>query len=534
MIGVEDLRLGAAKQRLSAQVCIIGSGPAGLALCRALTERGVGVVLLEAGDAAPRLLEAAQWPECLQHDYKGATLGRSFGLGGTSALWGGQLLPLRPEEMRARAHCGASAWPIRHQEIAAHYALIERWVGVVSAPYNLDAMTLSDHPLAQLDWNGLAPRFSKWIPMRRRNLATAWLPGIIASGRARVVINATVQGWETVRRGDAAEVVKILARSDSDHQLEVEAPLCVICAGALESTRLALELSAKCPEGGSVNRALLGQGLQDHLSVRLGELQPRAGSRFAALFAPFFSGSTMRSLRLDLPPQLAEQEGLPAAYLHIVAEAAPNSGFAAVRDTLRSLQAHELRRAVGHGLRGLGALPEVLELLYGRAIRRRLLFPRRARLWVNLDFEQPQQSENRLSLSEQCDASGRRRLQVRWSPPVCPARLIAVMTRQLQTCWQRNDLSAAAELKLFDAQKIAASMPDNLYDIYHPARTTRMGASAQNGVVDPDLRLFGTTNCYVLSSSVFPSMGAANPTFTLMALALRLAAHLASARARSA
>jgi choline dehydrogenase-like flavoprotein len=42
------------------------------------------------------------------------------------------------------------------------------------------------------------------------------------------------------------------------------------------------------------------------------------------------------------------------------------------------------------------------------------------------------------------------------------------------------------------------------------------------------LKVHGTSNVYVAGSSVFPSMGAANPTFTAMALALRLADHIDS------
>jgi choline dehydrogenase-like flavoprotein len=56
--------------------------------------------------------------------------------------------------------------------------------------------------------------------------------------------------------------------------------------------------------------------------------------------------------------------------------------------------------------------------------------------------------------------------------------------------------------------------------------TTRMGDSPQTGVVDRDCQVHDTGNLYVASSSVFPSGGHANPTLTVVALALRLADHL--------
>jgi choline dehydrogenase-like flavoprotein len=55
-----------------------------------------------------------------------------------------------------------------------------------------------------------------------------------------------------------------------------------------------------------------------------------------------------------------------------------------------------------------------------------------------------------------------------------------------------------------------------------------MGVSANGGVVDGNCRVFGHDNLYVAGSSVFRTGGQANPTFTIVQLALRLGDHLAS------
>jgi choline dehydrogenase-like flavoprotein len=56
--------------------------------------------------------------------------------------------------------------------------------------------------------------------------------------------------------------------------------------------------------------------------------------------------------------------------------------------------------------------------------------------------------------------------------------------------------------------------------------TTRMSANPAEGVVDPQCQVHGVANLFVAGSSVFPTVGFANPTFTIVALALRLAQHL--------
>ena len=62
----------------------------------------------------------------------------------------------------------------------------------------------------------------------------------------------------------------------------------------------------------------------------------------------------------------------------------------------------------------------------------------------------------------------------------------------------------------------------------HHIGTTRMGESADDGVVDRNLKVFDLDNLYVAGSSVFPTTGITNPTFTIITLSIRLGRHLAN------
>jgi choline dehydrogenase-like flavoprotein len=62
----------------------------------------------------------------------------------------------------------------------------------------------------------------------------------------------------------------------------------------------------------------------------------------------------------------------------------------------------------------------------------------------------------------------------------------------------------------------------------HHMGTTRMSADPRTGVVDEHCRVHSVDNLYIAGSSVFTTGGYANPTFTLLALALRLADTLRS------
>ena len=63
-------------------------------------------------------------------------------------------------------------------------------------------------------------------------------------------------------------------------------------------------------------------------------------------------------------------------------------------------------------------------------------------------------------------------------------------------------------------------------DGQHTSSTCRMGRDPTEGVVDADLKVFGTDNLYVCSNAVHPSCAAVNPTLTLVAVTLKLTDHL--------
>ena len=68
--------------------------------------------------------------------------------------------------------------------------------------------------------------------------------------------------------------------------------------------------------------------------------------------------------------------------------------------------------------------------------------------------------------------------------------------------------------------------PEDGYGGSHEMGGTKMGDTNKDSVVDKDLKVHGINNLYVLGSSIFPTAGHANPTFTICQLALRLGDHL--------
>ena len=167
---------------------------------------------------------------------------------------------------------------------------------------------------------------------------------------------------------------------------------------------------------------------------------------------------------------------------------------------------------------------DVVEMAYWRFGRRRLWIPRQAAVLLQVDIEQAPNAASRLYLADDRDAHGRRRLVVDWRISLEDLAAIRAVTRLATKRWMDCGMSAAASLDAADDQSLDDF--ESLYDVYHPTGTVRMGESRAMSVVDRDLRLWASANCYVSSTAVFPSAGSANPGFTHLALTARLARHL--------
>jgi choline dehydrogenase-like flavoprotein len=61
----------------------------------------------------------------------------------------------------------------------------------------------------------------------------------------------------------------------------------------------------------------------------------------------------------------------------------------------------------------------------------------------------------------------------------------------------------------------------------HQAGTLRFGTDPATSVLDPDCKAHGIDNLYITDASFFPSIGAVNPTLTIVANALRVGDHIA-------
>jgi choline dehydrogenase-like flavoprotein len=525
---IRDLNQAAPKDPIETDVCILGAGPVGLTLACALAKRGHRVAILEIGGATPRVAAESSALHFDRRVYRGATVGRALGLGGTSALWGGQLLPVRAADLLARTQIAAPAWPIPYSQLEPYFGALQDLLGLASSGFGLDSLRAHPHALSAMNFTDWQPRLSKWLAFGRRNFTKTLSANLRGSARIALWLNAETGRFALAKDGGKWRIRELVAASPSGGELRVQPKSLVIAGGALESARLVLELDELAGSLSPGVSEFAGRFLHDHLSLRIARVTVLDRAEFERRFAPFFEGATMRSLRMELPPEILHDHGLPALYAHFIAEAPPGSGFAVIRDLLRAAQSGDARLALDASRRLPGSLPEIARILYHRAATHRLAFADRSDFFLHVDLEQAPLPANRVYLGTSRDGA-RRDLHIDWDVDPGAPRIARCVQGFFERFWERNALGGIARLDFLDLADDARAWNHNVYDLYHPAGTTRMSADPSTGVVDTDLRIHGAANAYVVGSSVFPSLGAANPTFTAMALALRLADRLGGA-----
>ncbi len=142
-------------------------------------------------------------------------------------------------------------------------------------------------------------------------------------------------------------------------------------------------------------------------------------------------------------------------------------------------------------------------------------------LTIRAICEQAPNPQSRVFLGEQRDRFGQQRAVLDWQlselDNESAREMIKILTRE-------TGIAGLGRVKRVFPNDGFATV--DVRGSFHHMRTTRMHEDPSRGVVDANCRLHGISNLYVAGSSVFPTTGTSNPTYTILALAFRLAGHL--------
>ena len=440
-----------------------------------------------------------EFSEDVQALYSGSNLGLPYqGLdrcrlryfGGTTNHWSGWCRPLEREDLAA-AEPGGTGWPISYDELASWYGRAHQTCQLGAVDYDASALA-GRLGLPLLDTGRLRTVVYQYSAPTR--FGEVYRDELVEAADVNVLLHANVVEIGLQESADAVALLRCATLEGGS--FEVQAEHYVLACGAVENARLLLH-------GFGERLPLVGKGFMEHPHFYNGaRLLLEAGVDTAFYegrhTVDSFDGETPDGRpavvlgALALTPDRRDAEGLPAIACTMARISDPSGATGEVEAS-----------TVAAALMPTGQDDAALYKLTVRS----------AQSWM---------AESRVTLGTERDALGMPRVDLDWR--VADADVAGVL---------RSLAVLGAELARVGRGRIWTPLDGN--GSYSPRRidggchhmgTTRMAGSAQQGVVDGDGRVYGVPNLYVAGSSVFPSVGFANPTLTIVALAHRLADHL--------
>jgi len=531
---IEDLRQLARGTVIAADVCVLGAGAAGITLALELARSGLRICLAEGGGTEFEYLES-------QALYQGVNVGipiaietgRLRYLGGSTNHWGGRCAPLQDIDFRRRDWIPHSGWPLQRADLDPYYVRAQKVAGFVT-PWQSDADTLAylRDVLPPVDSKWLMPFLWHYAPPMKDAPVWKWGNAYGAelhdSSNIRALLHANFTAFSTDK--NHSRIRSMTVASLNGVSATIKASTFVLCCGGIENARL-LMLGAESNSGGFASEGgLVGRYFMQHSRgpaalVVSAERMTAVQEQFNILRG---ADGLEVEVGLALSPQAQESERLLNCSGVLQYQGDPDSGITAAQEIWRSLLAGSwgpnLGEKVGVVAEDLSGVVQALKhrVSSGHSLDREgsAVIPSRSASLL-LDLEQAPDPQSRITLAPDRDALGLRRVQADWRLGELERRTALQFTTHVAAEFARLGIGRCKlEPWLQDSR---VPMTDSLRETYHYIGTTRMADTPADGVVDSHCAVFGMENLFVAGSSVFPTAGQANPTLTIVALALRLA-----------
>jgi choline dehydrogenase-like flavoprotein len=515
---------------LQADVCIIGSGAAGITLARTFLGTSHSVLVLESGaydpDTATQQLYAGDNVGApMLSGYQPLELDqlRLRQFGGTTNHWAGWCRPLEPVDFTELPARPGTSWPFGREELD---------------PWYVQAMQVCQAGPFEYDWpywaaQGLAPPPLETDAVTSRIIQVSfptpfgefYRDELVDSENVSVGLWANVTGLRT--DGAGGRVVAADVATLDGNSLEVEARVFVVATGGMEVPRLLLASNDVRAAGLGNEHDLVGRYFMEHLEVPGGFLllwQPPAS-------LGYYDGSSFAT-----PPDRIHHQSVGVKGAHLLSdEVLRTEDLLGVEITLIPLElTNDARPDQVDGVTTL----DVAELMARMSQTR----PETV-AYVRLLAEQAPNPDSRVLLGSERDALGVPQVEVDWRPTADDRQRVRRATEVFADEVSRAGLGRlqvgvggtiidwedAIPGPLGTYQVNPADFASTDYPVgigFHHMGTARMHTDPTQGVVDAQCRVHSVENLYVAGSAVFPTSGSSTPTLTIVALALRLAAHL--------
>ncbi len=500
--------------RIDADLAIIGSGPAGISIARALAAPDFKVCIVESGGLTPEAEAQAL--------YQGENAGIPYPLdttrlrrfGGTSGHWGGFCRPLDPIDFEVRDWVPLSGWPFGREALDPYWEAAS--LAVETAPVHYEDpdywAAKTGEPMVQWRCGRFMTRFFQYSPPTR--FGERYRAELEQSPDISVLLQANVTNITALPTAAAVSHLEVQTLTGRRHR--VHAKRYVLAAGGIENARLLLLSDDVMPAGLGNQHDMVGRCFMEH--PHLGGFADIVVADLARLPRIFrdrvrVDGRDGRVCYIPSPGYLRRERRLNVSFT--MSAVADLTDDVATRADPKLGGPLDMASAARPFLTDGGRPPKPSDPAFAGV-----------RFGIGCACEAVPNPDSRVMLGTDTDALGLRRTLLDWR-----------LTEQDRRSLVANIEVLGAELAAAGIGRMRPLLADDgLWEKVvgggsHHMGTTRMSDDPNRGVVDRNCKLHGVDNLYVAGSSVFPTAGSANPTLNILALAYRLVDHLKGQRA---
>ncbi len=539
-----DLEKVQDETRFTADICIIGAGPAGITIAKELANSRLSVVLAESGSRKDDHNAVSLYEGLSIGHPVDLTTGRYRIFGGASTRWGGRCALLDPLDFEDRPWIPLSGWPVSYDQLSPFYRRAleicnfkEKWLSP-SAVYQSLGIQFPEFTygkLAPFVWRmaapELAPTFIRGITLGYRaafNFGRAYADVLEGAENIRVLHHANLVEFHADK--NATGISSARFSSLSRRTVEVLAKRFVVACSGIENARILLNLPQPLLEAAN-KYDQIGRCFAQHPrgvigTVEASQKQALALQRTFNIFVRPRRIPIQYEVGLALTEKAQRKDALLNASVALNYEADDESIWMAgkrLRDVIKRRRPLQMNFLADLATVVFGA-SSVGGNIARRWVLGREIIHKNPVIRAVIDLEQAPRPNSRISLLDERDSLGMRKAVVNWMVGDLERKTAAAFGEFLDEELRHNGMGELRKSQWLNSDEPVGGQ--HLYGNLHFIGATRMSKSARDGTVDANCRVFGIENLYMAGASVFPIGGHANPTVTIVALAVRLADHL--------
>lgn len=523
--------------------CIIGTGPAGLTLCNELLSSGKRICIIESGaqdfqKTNPKLKKVISTGEIVIKEKS-----RERGFGGTSSTWAGLSAPLDPIDF--------TRWPISYDDTLPYYKKLSTY-GFAPFEEFLPEYFEEIKKTGDFVFNPTQLEEKVFIARDPAVHFGKKFQSILTNENVDLYLESTVTKLELgSEEAGKKKLRSLFIVSPNGARKEIRANTFIVCAGGIESTKLLLLPSENHPQGVGNEFGQVGKYLMNHPKSNFGIIELSKPITNAPYIFGYLHNNFARYIGLRIREDIQMELGLLNSYIRFepMYPWTDSSGVYALITLTKRMKTFltwwknrqkgivELKDWNETGddsdaVEKRNTEPGVFFMAFTVALDLKAVIPYAIsrlrkqsvvpikKIRIRNFMEMEPSIRNTLTLGSELDIFGN------------PIPIVHTSTSSLD---KKSLIKLHEFLKKEIENSSLGTYVGNLeevnpwpihFDASHHLGGTIMGNDPRSSVVNSNLKVHSVDNMYVCSGSVFPTSGCANPTYTICALAVRLAGHL--------